>query len=213
MSEESIIKWSIIIICALIALTVIITRVTPAGHRLRKIVKRGAIVLCALAALTIIVGNIILRVTPVESRLREVSGCDEILLREGNFAVMRSNDGESLCFAGVWQRHFLGVPIATKKYAYAEFDLSTHEVSNETYAVYVGSEWENTFAEQARRELYAYSIWWEVENDAPKSTFYIGMSETEPTYELLGDGISDLRCVELDGLYAFIFTQDSSSGV
>ena len=71
----------------------------------------------------------------------------------------------------------------------------------------------NTYAQEAK-QLYSYVIYSDVQRGAPTRNFYMGVSETEPSYELLqqaakeGRTVSDLQYAEVDGLYAFMFFED-----
>ena len=155
---------------------------------------------------------------PMEAQLSRLTGYDEVelLLGSGAFKIFRAED-HTLCFAQVQSHRFLWIPLPYTMPMRVDFNLDTRTVDYEVTWFQNGSPFPNEYAQEAR-QLYSYSIYGAVEKGAPTYDFYMGVSETRPSYELLeqaagdGDTISDLQYVEIDGLYAFMFREVFGDG-
>ncbi len=136
-----------------------------------------------------------------ETRLKKAMDYEQILLKERRLAFVRIAE----------DRAAFVCPTASGSaglYTYVEFDLDTMEVSDEFYAWRNGGPFPNEFAENARRNRFAYMTYMDVKHGSPTYNFYMGVSEVEPTYELIGEGTSELQYVEINGFYFFMYLED-----
>ena len=136
-----------------------------------------------------------------ETRLKKAMDYEEILLGEGQYALVRI-DEDRAAFICPTASGSAGLNI------YVEFDLDTMEVSDEFYVWRNGGPYLNEFAEKARRDHYAFNTYMDVKHGQPTYYFYMGLSDVEPTYELIGEGTSALQYTEINGHYFFMYLED-----
>lgn len=136
-----------------------------------------------------------------ETRLKKAMDYEQILLKEGRIAFVRI-DEDRAAFVCPTASGSAGL------HTYVEFDLDTMEVSDEFYAWRSGGPYSNEFAENARRDYYAFNTYMDVKHGRPTYYFYMGLSEVEPTYELIGERTSALQYTEINGYYFFMYLQD-----
>ena len=136
-----------------------------------------------------------------ETRLKKAMDYEQILLKEGQYALVRIDNDRAafVCPGRAYLAHF---------YIYVEFDLDTMEISNEFHAMRVGGPFSNEFAENARRAHYANLTYMDVKHGQPTYNFYMGVSDVEPTCELIGEGTSALQYTEINGHYFFMYLED-----
>jgi len=169
-----------------------------------------AIIIIAAALILVIALLGYSNATSFESRLEKEMEYQEILLRYDECALVRIDD-DSVAFVenpGAL-RSSNGKPY--NLLLYIEFDLNTHKTVADWAISRDTGELRNDYAEQARQEHYAYSDFYGRKGIGPPPyNIYMGLSSTEPSYENIGPGTSELRCVELDGMYYFMFLEDRS---
>ena len=136
-----------------------------------------------------------------ETRLKKAMDYEQILLKEGQYAFVRIDEDRAafVCPTASGSAGF---------YIYVEFDLDTMEVSDEFYVWRNGGPYLNEFAENARRDHYAFDAYKDVKHGRPSYYFYMGLSEVEPAYELIGERTSALQYTEINGYYFFMYLQD-----
>lgn len=168
------------------------------------------ILVLLIAVLLLIAASICLKyVIPFETQLGWLMDYDEILLCRDGYAVVRSSGSENMIsFIGASRKHVLFLPMQLQLSMQAEFDLETGTVENENVSFKNQSpEWSNEYAEHAR-QLYAFNWYLADSHGQPEYNFYMGISDTEPSYALLGAGVSELQALEIDGLYIFMFLEE-----
>ena len=167
--------------------------------------KTGRIAIAALAVSIVLIIALLAckNATSFENRLEKEMEYEEILLRFDEYALVRI-DGDTAAF--------VCRPGAKTEYefnVYAEIDLNTHRATVERCISRNSGIFSNDFAEQARQEHHAYSDFYGRKGIGPPPyKFYMGISTTEPSYEILGPGTSELSWVELEGMYYFMFLED-----
>ncbi len=171
--------------------------------------RKIALILVLAAIIIAAVFVIIEKTASFEQRLKKEMEYEEILLKLDEYALVRidENSAAFICSPGA-NKNVLGWDKAFS--VYAEFELGSHSLVEEYYMSKSLGPYFNEFAEYARREHYAYSIFKDVKRGVPKYNFYMGISSTEPDYGSTGTGTEQLQYVELNGLYYFMFQEDSS---
>ncbi len=169
-----------------------------------------AIIIIAAALILVIALLGYANATSFENRLEKEIEYEEILLRYDEFALVRI-DCDSVAFVenpgALRSSHNKPHNFSL----YIEFDLNTHKTVADWAISRDTGELRNDFAERARQEHYAYSDFYGRKGIGPPPyNFYLGLSSTEPSYENIGPGTSELHCVELDGIYYFMFLEDRS---
>lgn len=155
---------------------------------------------------------------PMETQLSRLTGYNEVelLLSDGSFRIFRA-ENDTLCFTHAYRHRFLWIPMPYTLEMQIDFNLDTRTVDYEKTWIQDGGPFPNEYAQEAR-QLYSYRIWGDVERGAPTYDFYMGVSETEPSYALLeqaardGDTIRNLQYAEVDGLYVFLFDEVYGGG-
>lgn len=168
--------------------------------------KKIALILTLAVVLIAAFFVIIEKTTSFELRLKKEMDYEEILLRIDEYALVRidADTAAFVCYPG-FTRHG-GQPHDFS--VYIEFDLNTHSAEYEWCVSRNAGVLRNEFAENARREHYAYSNFFDVRRGLPTYNFYMGISDVEPGYEIIGDYTEQLQYVELNGLYYFVFLED-----
>jgi len=168
--------------------------------------KNIALILILAAVLIAAFFAIIDKTASFELRLKKEMEYEEILLRIDEFALVRidADTAVFVCKPG-FTRHG-GQP--HDFYAYIELDLNTHSTVYEWCASRNSGVLRNEFAENARREQYAYSDIFDVRRGLPTHNLYMGISTVEPGYEIIGDHTEQLQYVEINGLYYFMFLEE-----
>ncbi len=143
------------------------------------------------------------KLTSFESRLKAALDYEELLLRHENYGLVRiDEDRAAFVYVSGSGQTSRRLPI------YVEFDLDTMRVMDEFYTWLAGNPFRNEFAENARRNHYAFKTFMDVKHGRPTYNFYMGVSDVEPSYELIGEGASELQYVEINDVYFFMFLVD-----
>ncbi len=168
----------------------------------KKTLKIALIVVASVLALVILL-LLFGKMTSFESRLKAALDYDELLLRHENYGLVRIDEDSAA---------FVYVPgsgqMNSRLPIYVEFDLDTMSVVDEFYTWLSGSPFRNEFAENARRNQYAFRTFINVKRGRPTHNFYMGISDVEPSYELIGEGASELQYVEINDMYFFMYLID-----
>lgn len=166
------------------------------------------IILLGLYLAAVAAGSIYGHFVPAETQIRRASGCDEILLQSGAYALVKLPDEDNkLYFIAISSRRFLFIRMPARVVHETVFDLDSRTVvGNKTW---FDGDFDNEYVNEARKKYYGYRIYGEVTGGAPLYNFYMGISDVEPSYERLGDRVHELQYAEVDeGLYAFMFIED-----
>ena len=170
--------------------------------------KKHALLLVVILVIVTVALLFVPDLIPYETYLKQVVDYDNILMQQGNYCIAQDEEENNLYFVGIIKKPFASKLKRTA--LLAEFNLESRTLTEEWFAIKNSGPLSNEFAEKARRDFYIFNLFYDVENDLPRYHFYMGISDIQPTYENLGPGISQLQCVEVDGLYAFIFLEDYS---
>jgi len=168
------------------------------------VVKKSTKAIIGIVAVVIIIVLILFalgKLDSYETRLTKAMDYEQILLKEGQYALVRI-DEDRAAFVCPTASGSAGLNL------YVEFDLDTMEVSDEFYVWRNGGPYLNEFAEKARRDHYAFNTYMDVKHGHPTYYFYIGVSEVEPAYDLIGERTSALQYTEINGYYFFMYLQD-----